>query len=81
MHNYLVDELLRHCFEALLNCSLLVEQILGSQAAQFVLFEPPLDPRENSLNRLKVGAVWYIPDPLDFQLAHQLLDFSCFVHR
>ena len=44
------------------------------------MFEPPLDPRENSLDRLEVWAVRYIPDPLDLQLAHQVLDLSCFVH-
>ena len=80
MHDVLVDELRRHRVEALLNCSLLVERRLGSQAAQFVLFEPPLDPRESSFDRLEVWAVRYIPDPLDLQLAHQVLDLSCFVH-
>ena len=60
MHDYLVDELRGHCFEARLNCSLLVERLLGSQAAQFVSFETPLDPRENSLDRLEVWAVRYI---------------------
>ena len=60
VHDVLVDELRWHCFETLLNCSLLVERLLGSQAAQFVLFEPPLDPRENCLDWLEVGAVRYI---------------------